>query len=91
MLANLTAVALFGAAWWIRGGAASRPDAIVLGLEVLGLGLLGAGGYMGGTLPHRHETGLANHFLPRGAQRRINVYAVVRHELARMAWPRSTH
>ena len=33
----------------------------------------------------------ANHFLPRGAQRRINVYAVVRHELARMAWPRSTH
>ena len=37
------------------------------------------------------ETGLANHSLPRGAQRRINVYAVVRHELARMAWPRSTH
>src|ERR1700676_5385145 len=24
-------------------------------------------------------------------QRRINVYAVVRHELARMAWPRSHH
>jgi hypothetical protein len=43
MLANLTAVALFAAAW-IRGGAATRPDAIVLGLEVLVLGLLGVGG-----------------------------------------------
>src|ERR1700681_46983 len=27
----------------------------------------------------------------RRAQHRINVYAVVRHELVRMAWPRSTH
>jgi nitrite reductase/ring-hydroxylating ferredoxin subunit/uncharacterized membrane protein len=54
MLANLTAVALFAATWWIRGAAAARPDTIVLGLEVLGLGLLGAGGYMGGTLVTRN-------------------------------------
>src|SRR4029450_6336032 len=27
MLTNLTAVVLFGAAWWIRGGATTRPDA----------------------------------------------------------------
>jgi uncharacterized membrane protein len=62
MLANLTAVALFGAAWWIRGGAATRPDAIVLGLEVLGLGLLGAGGYMGGTLVKRNLIGVDHRY-----------------------------
>jgi hypothetical protein len=45
MLANLAAVALFGAAWRLRGGVATRPDAIVPGLEVPGLGLPGAGGY----------------------------------------------
>lgn len=54
MAVNLMAVALFAAAWWIRGGAAARPDAVVLGLELLGLGLLGAGGYLGGTLVTRN-------------------------------------
>src|SRR5688500_2822555 len=29
MLVNLTAVTIFGAAWWIRGGAANEPDLIV--------------------------------------------------------------
>ena len=48
---------LFAAAWWIRGGAATRPDVMVLGLEVLGLGLHGAGGYMGGTLVTRNLIG----------------------------------
>jgi nitrite reductase/ring-hydroxylating ferredoxin subunit/uncharacterized membrane protein len=69
MLANLTAVALFGAAWWIRGGAATRPDAIVLGLEVLGLGLLGAGGYMGGTLVTRNLIGVDHRYAQAGKWR----------------------
>ena len=54
MLVNLTAVALFAAAWWMRGAAADRPELGVLGLEVVGLGLLGMGGYMGGTLVTRN-------------------------------------
>jgi uncharacterized membrane protein/nitrite reductase/ring-hydroxylating ferredoxin subunit len=54
LLANVTAVALFATASWIRGGAATRPDAIVLGVEMIGLVLLGAGGYMGGTLVTRN-------------------------------------
>jgi nitrite reductase/ring-hydroxylating ferredoxin subunit/uncharacterized membrane protein len=54
MLVNLTAVALFAAAWWLRGGAADAPAIGVLGLEVVALGLLGAGGYMGGTLVTRN-------------------------------------
>jgi uncharacterized membrane protein/nitrite reductase/ring-hydroxylating ferredoxin subunit len=66
LLANLSAVALFGAAWWLRGGAATRPDAIVLGLEVVGLGLLGAGGYMGGTLVTRNMIGVDHRYARAG-------------------------
>lgn len=54
MQVNLSAVALFAGAWWIRGGPLVRPDIVVLGLEVLGFGLLCAGGYMGGTLVSRN-------------------------------------
>jgi uncharacterized membrane protein len=69
MLANLTAVVLFGGAWWVRGGAATRPDAIVLGLEVLGLGLLGAGGYLGGTLVTRNLIGVDHRYAHAGTWR----------------------
>jgi nitrite reductase/ring-hydroxylating ferredoxin subunit/uncharacterized membrane protein len=54
MLVNLSAVGLFGAAWWLRGGAATRPDILIVGMEILATGLLGLGGYMGGTLVTRN-------------------------------------
>jgi nitrite reductase/ring-hydroxylating ferredoxin subunit len=69
MLANLTAVALFAAAWWIRGGAATRPAPMVLGLEVVGLGLLGAGGFMGGTLVTRNVIGVDHRYAQAGKWR----------------------
>ena len=75
MLANLTAVALFAGAWWIRGGTAARPDAIVLGLEVLGLGLLGAGGYMGGTLVTRNLIGVDHRYAQAGKWREETIAA----------------
>jgi nitrite reductase/ring-hydroxylating ferredoxin subunit/uncharacterized membrane protein len=75
MLTNLTAVVLFGAAWWIRGGATTRPDAIVLGLEVLGLGLLGAGGYMGGTLVTRNLIGVDHRYAQAGKWREETIDA----------------
>jgi hypothetical protein len=56
-------------AWWIRGGAATRPDAIVLGLEVLGLGLLGVGGYIGGTLVTRNLIGVDHRYAQAGKWR----------------------
>ena len=69
MLANLTAVALFGIAWWIRGGAATRPDAAVLGLEAIGLGLLAIGGYMGGTLVTRNLISVDHRYAQAGKWR----------------------
>ena len=66
MLVNLSAVALFAVAWWFRGGAGARPDMILLGLEVLGLGLLGAGGYMGGTLVTRNMIGVDHRYAEAG-------------------------
>jgi nitrite reductase/ring-hydroxylating ferredoxin subunit/uncharacterized membrane protein len=69
MLANLSAVALFAVAWWIRGGAAARPEVMVLGLEVLGLALLGAGGYMGGTLVTRNLIGVDHRYALAGKWR----------------------
>ena len=75
MLANLTAVALFSAAWWIRGGADTPPDGIVLGLEVVGLGLLGAGGYMGGTLVTRNLIGVDHRYAQAGKWREETIDA----------------
>jgi len=51
---NSTAVVLFIVAVWIRGGADARPDPMVLILEVLGIAVLGFGGYLGGTLVTRN-------------------------------------
>jgi uncharacterized membrane protein/nitrite reductase/ring-hydroxylating ferredoxin subunit len=69
MLANLSAVALFAVAWWMRGGTATRPDVIVLGLEVVGLGLLGSGAYMGGTLVTRNLIGVDHRYAQAGRWR----------------------
>ncbi len=66
MLTNLTAVALFAMAWWIRGGPAVRPGAIVLALEAIGLGLLGAGAFMGGTLVTRNLIGIDHRYARAG-------------------------
>jgi uncharacterized membrane protein/nitrite reductase/ring-hydroxylating ferredoxin subunit len=54
MIANLSAVGIFVAAWWIRGGSAAQPGLLVLALEVLGMAVLGFGGYLGGTLVTRN-------------------------------------
>jgi nitrite reductase/ring-hydroxylating ferredoxin subunit/uncharacterized membrane protein len=53
MLANLSAVALFAIASWIRGGEA-RPDLGVVAIETIALGLLTSGAYLGGTLVTRN-------------------------------------
>ena len=66
MLTMLTVVALFALASWLRGGVTMRPGVMVLGLELIGLGLLGAGGYMGGTLVTRNLIGIDHRYAQAG-------------------------
>ncbi len=54
MAAMLSAVALFSAAWLLRGSAAAPAALGVLSLEAAGLALVAAGGYMGGTMVTRN-------------------------------------
>jgi uncharacterized membrane protein/nitrite reductase/ring-hydroxylating ferredoxin subunit len=69
MLANLAAVSLFAIAWWIRGAPAARPYAGVLGLELMGVALLSAGAYMGGTLVTRNLIGIDHRYARAGKWR----------------------
>jgi uncharacterized membrane protein/nitrite reductase/ring-hydroxylating ferredoxin subunit len=57
-ITNLSAVALFGVALWLRPDGETAPTPIVLVLEVIGAALLGAGGWMGGTLAYRNQIGV---------------------------------
>lgn len=57
-LLNLSAVALFALAWWLRGAAAAPPGTLMLALEAVGIALLTAGGWMGGVLVNRNQIGV---------------------------------
>jgi hypothetical protein len=67
MIANLSAVALFAVAWWIRGTADAQPGVIQLVLEAIGLALLGGGAYMGGTLVTRNLIGVDHRYAQTGS------------------------
>ena len=57
-IANLLAVALFTAAWWLRGGPGVAPEWVLLGVEIAALALLGIGGWLGGSLVYHHRIGI---------------------------------
>lgn len=65
-LVNLGAVALFALSWLLRGSPESTPGAFVLLLQAAGLGLLGAGGWMGGTLVNRNQIGVDHRYAGAG-------------------------
>jgi nitrite reductase/ring-hydroxylating ferredoxin subunit/uncharacterized membrane protein len=73
MLANLSAVALFAAAWWMRGSFDAMPGATQLAFEALGAALLGAGGWMGGVLVNRNQIGVDHRYAHAGKWREESV------------------
>jgi uncharacterized membrane protein/nitrite reductase/ring-hydroxylating ferredoxin subunit len=69
MSANLSAVVLFAVACWIRGAPDARPEPLVLGVEIVGVMLLGLGAYMGGTLVTRNLIGVDHRYADAGKWR----------------------
>lgn len=69
MAAMLLSVALFAAAWLIRGDAGAPPQLAVLGLEAAGLALVSVGGYMGGTLVTRNMISVDHRYANAGKWR----------------------
>jgi nitrite reductase/ring-hydroxylating ferredoxin subunit/uncharacterized membrane protein len=73
MAANLTAVALFTAAWWMRATQVASPAGLVMVLEVVALALLGAGAYMGGTLVTRNLISVDHRYAAAGKWKDVTV------------------
>jgi uncharacterized membrane protein/nitrite reductase/ring-hydroxylating ferredoxin subunit len=66
MLANLTAVVLFAAAWIVRGYPETMPDITVLTLEGIAVVLLTIGGWMGGVLVSRNQISVDHRYAQAG-------------------------
>jgi nitrite reductase/ring-hydroxylating ferredoxin subunit/uncharacterized membrane protein len=75
MIANLTAVALFAVAWWLRGRVSAAPGFVQLALEGIGVALLAAGGWMGGVLVNRNQIGVDPRYANAGRWREATVEA----------------
>jgi uncharacterized membrane protein/nitrite reductase/ring-hydroxylating ferredoxin subunit len=75
MLVNLGAVALFAAAWAIRGDAQAIPDTTVLVLEGVALALLTIGGWMGGVLVSRNQISVDHRYAQAGIWKEEKVQA----------------
>jgi nitrite reductase/ring-hydroxylating ferredoxin subunit/uncharacterized membrane protein len=54
MIAMLSTVALFAVSWMLRKASSDAPATLSLALEAVGAGLLGIGGWLGGTLVTRN-------------------------------------
>jgi nitrite reductase/ring-hydroxylating ferredoxin subunit/uncharacterized membrane protein len=73
MAAMLSAVALFAAAWFLRGSADELPALEVLSLEAAALALLLMGGYMGGTLVTRNLISVDHRYANAGRWRESTI------------------
>ena len=66
MLVNLAAVALFVAAWSIRGHSGDMPGETVLALEGIAVVLLSVGGWLGGVLVSRNQISVDHRYAQAG-------------------------
>jgi uncharacterized membrane protein/nitrite reductase/ring-hydroxylating ferredoxin subunit len=66
MLANLTAVVLFAAAWIVREHPETMPGVTVLTLEATAVVLLTVGGWMGGVLVSRNQISVDHRYAQAG-------------------------
>jgi uncharacterized membrane protein/nitrite reductase/ring-hydroxylating ferredoxin subunit len=66
LLVNLSAVALFASAAVLRGGPAREPAIALLLIELIAVGLLAAGGWMGGVLVGRNMISIDHRYAGAG-------------------------
>lgn len=66
MMLALSTVALFATATWIRGSADLPPSALGLALELIGILVLAATGWIGGVLVVRDQIGVDNRYAGNG-------------------------
>lgn len=66
MSVNLVVVGMFFVAWLIRDSDPPQPSLLVVVLEALGAGLLGVGGWLGGTLAYRNMIGVDHRYAEAG-------------------------
>lgn len=71
LVLNLSAVALVAASWVLRQS--SGPGLGILGLELVGVGLLSYGGYLGGVLVSRNQISVDHRYAGAGKWREISV------------------
>lgn len=74
MIVNASSLVLFAVSFVVRGGVAA-PNYVVLALELVGLGLLTSGGWMGGTLAYRNQIGVDPRYANAGKWREQDVEA----------------
>lgn len=73
LLLNVTILVLFAIAFWVRGAPGVPPDLPILGLELIGVLLLGWSGYIGGTLAYRNQIGVDHRYADAGKWREKTV------------------
>jgi len=73
MLLNVTAIALFALAFWVRGAAGVAPDRPIIALELIAVALLAWAGFLGGTLVYRNQIGVDHRYAGAGKWREIAV------------------
>ncbi len=63
-LSNVSALAMFGASWFLRRG--YRPTGDSLAAQAAGFGLMAMGGWLGGTLVYRNQIGVDHRYADAG-------------------------
>ncbi|MBO0700498.1 MAG: Rieske 2Fe-2S domain-containing protein [Zavarzinella sp.] len=66
MLVNVTSLLLIAIGWQFRDADTLRPGAGTIVLQALAVGLMGAGGWMGGTLVYRNQIGVDHRYAHAG-------------------------
>lgn len=73
LVVNVTALTLFAAGWLFRDGDSLRAGAGTLLLESAGVGLIGYGGWLGGTLVYRNQIGVDHRYTHAGKWAEVTV------------------